>query len=70
MSDLNVNATECIVKKTGFLETTVTNICNGAVAHVPHGSVDMLAGTVFILFFSGVACFIAFALYDIFFRKY
>lgn len=49
INDVNINAADCIVKATGFLATTVTNICSGAVTRVPHGGFDIFLGAFFTL---------------------
>lgn len=44
MNELDLNLSQCLVKKTNFTFTAVTNVCNGDVYQVPHGSMDYVEG--------------------------
>lgn len=43
MTDVNLNAAECVQQASNFTGATYTNICTGVKTFVPYGSLDMAA---------------------------
>lgn len=60
--DINLNKAHCIIEKTNFTHTVVTNICSGAVVEVPHGTVDYLGGLLIFLLVVCMAALVGFAI--------